>query len=167
MKFYQPGDLWSLTFTDAQRRTVSTLCDVILPDDHLGPAASSLGVPSFIDEWISAPYPEQIADRPVILDGLHWLEAESQKRFKADFSALTVAQQRAICDDICHSPNPNPEFEQAAAFFSKFRDLCAGGYYSTPPGWKAIGYVGNTPMPSFDGPPVEVLKQLGLEQTVN
>ena len=33
------------------------------------PSASSLGVPDFVDEWVSAPYPDQVKDRPIILDG--------------------------------------------------------------------------------------------------
>ena len=41
-----------------------------------------------------------------------------------------------------------------------------GAYYGTPKGWKAIGYVGNMPLPALDGPPQEVLDKLGLEQTV-
>jgi hypothetical protein len=28
---------------------------------------------------------------------------------------------------------------------------------------KDLGYVGNVPLASFDGPPVEVLRRLGLE----
>ncbi len=47
-------------------------------------------------------------------------------------------------------------------FFKLFRDRAAGGCYSTPEGWKAIGYVGNLPMAEFPGPPPEVLKHLGL-----
>ena len=42
------------------------------------------------------------------------------------------------------------------------RNLCAGGYYSTPEGWKAIGYVGNVPLITFDGPPNEVLEKAGV-----
>ena len=53
-----------------------------------------------------------------------------------------------------------------ASFFSRFRSLAAGAYYGTPEGWKAIGYIGNIPLPSFDGPPPEVLAKLGVEQTV-
>ena len=51
-------------------------------------------------------------------------------------------------------------------FFARFRGLAAGAYFATPPGWKAIGYVGNIPLASFAGPPPEVLARLGVEQTV-
>ena len=79
---------------------------------------------------------------------------------------LSRAQQRAICDDICFPPDAKPEFSKAAEFFSRFRSLCAAAYYATPPGWKAIGYVGNVALPTFDGPPEEVLRKLGVTQTV-
>jgi hypothetical protein len=40
-------------------------------------------------------------------------------------------------------------------------------YYAKPEGGKAIGYVGNVPTPTFDGPPKEVLDILGVEETVS
>ena len=163
---HHPGDLWPLTFTAEQRRIVTSLADVILPDDAYGPAASSVGVVEMIDEWISAPYPQQKADRPVILEGLVWLASESEKRFGKSFAELSGEQHRAICDDICFTRAAKPQFRKAAGFFSRFRSLCASAYYATPAGWKAIGYVGNVALSSFDGPPPEVLERLGVTQTV-
>ena len=162
LKEYKPGDVWPLTFTDAQRRTAAALCDVIIPEDSKSPSASALHVHEFIDEWISAPYPDQQKDRPVVLDGLAWLDTEAQKRFSANFSDLVRKQQTLICDDICYTPKAKPEFKKAAQFFKKFRDLTAGGFYTTPEGMKDIGYVGNTPQPEFAGPTPEALKHLGL-----
>ena len=161
-KFYGPGDFWPLTFTAAQRRTAVALCDIIIPADDQSPSASSLGVPDFIDEWISAPYPGHDKDRTTVLDGLAWLDAEAQRRFGRNFTDLVSVQTSAICDDICHVPEAKPELKKAAQFFKKFRELTAGGFYSTKEGMKDIGYVGNVPLASFDGPPPEVLKKLGL-----
>ena len=108
-----------------------------------------------------------LADRPVILDGLAWLEAESGKRFGGKgFADLPAEQKQAICDDVSYAGTAKPEFKKAAHFFSRFRSLCAGAYYATPAGWKAIGYVGNVALPSFDGAPQEVLKMLDVVQTV-
>ena len=162
LKEYKSGDLWPLTMTDAQRTTAAALCDVIIPEDAKSPSASALHVHDFIDEWISSPYPDQQRDRPIVLDGLAWLEAESQKRFQSGFSNLVRKQQTSICDDICYVPNAKPEFRKAAQFFKKFRDLTSGGFYTTPQGMKDIGYVGNVPLDKFEGPPPEVLKKLGL-----
>ncbi|HYP15660.1 MAG TPA: hypothetical protein VEQ65_00505, partial [Opitutus sp.] len=61
-----------------------------------------------------------------------------------------------------YEANAKPEFKQPAAFFARFRDLTAGGFYTTPQGMKDLGYIGNVPLPSFDGPPPELLKKLGL-----
>jgi hypothetical protein len=163
---HKPGDLWPLTFTAAQHKTAGELADVILPRDEYGPAASAVGVVEMIDEWISAPYPQQQGDRPVIIDGLAWLEVEANHRFTRAFTDLTAVQKHAICDDICHGASAKEPFRRGARFFGRFRSLCAGAYYATPAGWKAIGYVGNIPLPSFDGPPPEVLARLGVTQTV-
>lgn len=163
---YRGGEFWPLTMSEAQRLTAAALADVILPADQYGPAASTVGVVEMLDEWVSAPYPTQLADRPLVLEGLAWFEAESMKRFNVEFDGATDEQRRAICDDVCHAPEAKPEFEQAAAYFSRFRSLCAAAYYATPPGWEAIGYVGNVALERFDGPPQEVLEKLGVTQTV-
>ena len=162
LKNYKPGDLWPLTFTEAQRHTVAMLCDVIIPADGKSPAPSTLGVPDFIDEWISAPYPGHDRDRETVVKGLEWLDAESQRRFGRDFSGLIYIQIAAICDDICHVPTAKPELKTAAQFFKRFRDLTAGGFYTTKEGMKDIGYTGNVQLATFEGPPPEVLKKLGL-----
>ena len=163
---YHPGDVWPLTLSVAQRRAVAALADVIIPADKRGPAASAVRVPDFIDEWVSAPYPNHQKDRELIVAGLAWLDAESAKRFVVVFADLKPDQQSAICDDICSIARAKVQFAKPAVFFSRFRGLAGGAYYATPEGWRAIGYVGNIPMPSFDGPPPEVLARLGVEQTV-
>lgn len=166
LKLYKPGDFWALTFTAEQKKTAAALADTIIPKDALGPAASEVGVPAMIDEWISAPYPDQQAHRPIVLDGLEWIEGEAKKRFNKLYAELDEKQQHAICDDIYQPAAATAEFKKAAGFFSLFRSLAAGAYYATPPGWKAIGYVGNVALASFDGPPAEVLEKLGVVQTV-
>src|SRR4051794_30575708 len=132
LKEYKPGDLWPLTFNDAQRRTAAALCDVIIPEDSKSPSASALHVHEFIDEWISAPYPGHDSDKRIVLEGFTWINAEAQKRFSADFADLVRKQQTIICDDICHVPNAKPEFKKGAQFFKKYRDLTSGGFYTTP-----------------------------------
>jgi len=161
-KEWRPGGPWPLTLGIAARLTTVALCDLIIPADDSSPAASSVGVVEFIDEWISAPYPQQRADRAIILPGLIWIEEEAQKRFGKAFPAITEVQRAAIADNICSVGKASAGFATAAQFFARFRDLAAGGFYTTPVGMKAIGYVGNVPLEKFDGPPPEVLKKLGL-----
>jgi hypothetical protein len=153
---------WNRVLTPEELKTVTALSDMIIPADEKSPAASAVGVPDFIDEWVSAPYPAQVGDREVIRAGLVWIDQESSKRFNKGFAELSEEQKAAICDDICSSGKAKPEFKSGAAFFSRMRNLVAGGFYTTPEGWKDLGYIGNVPMATFPGPPPEVLKHLGL-----
>jgi hypothetical protein len=148
--------------TPEQLGTVTALCDVIIPRDGKSPSASAVGVPDFLDEWVSAPYPEQQADRKQLLEGLVWLKSESKKRFEKEFAELSETEKQQICDDICHVPTAKHEFKSAAQFFTKFRNLTAGGFYTTLEGMKDIQYIGNVPLPAFEGPPPEVLAHLKL-----
>ena len=96
------------------------------------------------------------------LDGFKWLDRESAKRFSEPFAALDGARQEAICDDICYAPAAKPRHAKAALFFARYRDLTAGGFYTTPAGRKDLQYVGNMPLARYDGPPIEALKKAGL-----
>ena len=75
LKTYHPGEVWPLTLTAAQRQLAAVLCDLIIPADEHSPSASEVGVVDFIDEWVSAPYPDCQQDRPTVLGGLEWLDA--------------------------------------------------------------------------------------------
>ena len=77
---------------------------------------SARGVVDFIDEWISAPYPQQRADRELILKGLPWLNAEAFRRFRKTFDAASDAQRAAIADDICSAAKSRPELETPVKF---------------------------------------------------
>jgi gluconate 2-dehydrogenase subunit 3-like protein len=151
MKVYAAGDLWPLTLSKEQRATASALCDLIIPADDTSPAASSVGVVDFLDEWISAPYPEHVEDRKTIVDALSKVEGEAQRRFKTPFAKLSAQQMSTIADAIVNEP-----------FFKRYRELTAGGFYTTPVGARDLKYVGNVAMESFDGPTPDVLKRLGL-----
>ncbi len=155
---------WERTMTAAQLKLTAALADIILPRvSERSPSASELKVPDFIDEWISAPYPEQQRSRRIVLEGLAWMDTEAQRRHGQSFVGLTLAESAAVCDDICFLPKVDSRYTQGARFFSHFRSLCLGGYYTTDVGMRDAGYVGNLPMPSFPGPPPEVLKRLGID----
>jgi hypothetical protein len=158
----KPGEFWPLTLTAAQRQLAAVLADIIIPADEHSPGASAVGVVDFIDEWASAPYPTQREDRQTILAGLAWLDEESGRRHGKSFSSLDPLQQAGICDDICSETRAAPEHRAAAHFFALFRDLTAGGFYTTPVGRKDLNYMGNVPMTRFDGPDAELLRTLGL-----
>ncbi len=151
---------WPRVLSDAEKKAVTAFADLLLPKDEFGPAASTAGVPDFIDEWVSAPYDAQEKDRGVIQTGLAWLDGEAKTRFGKVFADTTHDQQTAIVEDIIK--DGTEAHKSAFHFFSLFRGLASGGYFSTQEGWAAIGYVGNKPLAEFPGPPPEVLKHLGL-----
>lgn len=136
-------------------------------------------MPAFIDEWISSPYPlqghdlnlfrrppragpEPPGDRALVLDLLDWMNAEAQRRRGVEFASMVAEDRGSLCDAVCNPARARPEHRALVPAFKRFRDLTVGGYYTTPEGMKAIGYQGNVALRSFDGPPPNVLRQLGL-----
>lgn len=153
---------WDLVLTDDERATLAVLCDVILPADDRSPSASAVGAHDFIDEWVSAPYDGNRNDLVMIRGGLVWLDVESNDRFSAPFRSLSTERHHAICDDICYQETAAPRFRAAARFFDRVRDLTSTAFWTTDEGMADLGFVGNRPMPTFEGPPPEVLEALGL-----
>ncbi|HUD97746.1 MAG TPA: gluconate 2-dehydrogenase subunit 3 family protein [Woeseiaceae bacterium] len=161
---------WSRTMTRAQLRTSTALCDAILPADERSPAASAVGVPDFIDEWISAPYPQQREDRELVLSGLEWLEQESVNRFGPGFAVATEHQKTELMELIATTTDVTPDLADRVEFFQRFRYLAVGAYYTSEAGIADVGYIGNVPIAgSYPGPSDEamahlaaVLEQLGL-----
>ena len=162
LKTYHPGEVWPLTLSAPQRQLAAVLSDLIIPSDEHSGSATSVGVVDFIDEWVSAPYPDCQRARPLVLAGFSWLDAEAARRFGKGFVALDAREQSAICDDICDAARAAPARRDAARFFAVYRDLTAAGFYSTPVGRKDLGYIGNVPLKHFEGPPVELLRKLNL-----
>lgn len=158
---------WSRTMTTAQLETSAALCDFILPADVQSPAASEVGVHDFIDEWVSAPYPQQQRDRQIILGGLEWLERQSRTRFNTSFASAAEADATALLDNIAYADSAAADLGN---FFERFRYLAVGAFYTTEAGTDDIGYIGNVPIGgNYPGPSDEamahlagVLEQLGL-----
>ncbi len=152
---------WPLTLTKAELAACGALCDLILPADGDAPSATSVGVPAFINEWVSAPYPDQQKDRELIVPGLAWLDAESKSRGGGVFAKSGADKQKSIADDIAFKGKVKAGMEKAGEFFARMRSLTMGAYYSTPEGWQVIGYPGNTPGTGpYPGPTPEALEHI-------
>jgi hypothetical protein len=155
---------WSRIMTHEQLQAAAIMADFILPATPDAPSASALGVPDFINEWVSAPYPDQLKHRPIILNGLNGLSWEAQHRHGVGFRDATRAQRIAILQGLQTSADPARH-----GFFKLFRYLVIGAYYTTSPGFKDIGYIGNVARAADPGPSEEVkasveraLQKLGL-----
>jgi Gluconate 2-dehydrogenase subunit 3 len=154
-----PGQYWSRTMTGDQLAAIAQLCDFILPAEGPAPSASALKVHEFIDEWISAPYPDQAKDRLLILDGLGWMNHEASRRANAaSFGAASRPVREAILTDLADATSAGKVAPKD--FYARVRKLVIGAYYTTEAGFKDIGYIGNVPLSSYPGPSPEVLAAL-------
>jgi hypothetical protein len=162
LMIYHAGELWPLTLSAPQRTLAGVLSDLIVPADAHSPSASAAGVVDFIDEWVSAPYADGERDRPLVLEGFTWMDAQARRHGGQSFAQLDAQAQRAICDPICDPARAAAALAKPARFFARYRDLTAGAFYSTPIGRKDLGYIGNVPLQHFEGPPSELLRKLNL-----
>ena len=83
-----PEAPWPLTLTPDQLSLLALLSDIIVPAEGKSPSASAVQVPTVIDEWVSAPYPDQQQDRLTVLSTLAWLDDEAALRFSQPFAPI-------------------------------------------------------------------------------
>ena len=142
---------WPLLMTPHQLELTAVLADLILPGSAAVPAPSAIGVPDFINEWVSAPYPDQLRDRATLFEGIQWLDAEAARRANRGFLELRDQLRQSILNDIGQK-NAKPPFIDQQPFFELLRYLIVGAYYTTPEGFKDLGYIGNVPIANY--PPI-------------
>lgn len=151
---------WPLTLTRHQRGTIDLLGDMILPADNVSPGAGTLGVGAFVDEWISAPYPIQQADRTKVIGGLTWLDAQSKVLHRKPFDAITPPQRAALLNALSVA-TPVAAMAGPVAFMDTLRTLFVLGFYSLPEGKADMGYIGDQATPGeYPGPSREALAHL-------
>ena len=148
-------------FNAREVRTASVLADDIIPRDEKSGSATESGVIEFIDFHMSVPETDD-ATRVQMRGGLRWLDTESKRRFGVGYAAAKADQRHAILDDIAYPDKTTPEFRAGTAFFTRFRDLVAAGFFSSPVGWKDVQYIGNTFNPNWSGCPTAAMQKLGV-----
>jgi gluconate 2-dehydrogenase gamma chain len=145
-------------FTPHEYQTVRVLADLVIPKDQRSGSATDAGVPEFMDFMMT--------DRPQMQEpmrgGLAWLDTECRERFGKDFLDGADAERRAVLDDIAWPARAKPELSQGVAFFNRFRDLTASGFWSSKMGVADLPYIGNVAVPEWKGCPDEQLKKLGV-----
>lgn len=139
---------WPRLLTAAQRATVDLLCDHILPAEGDAPAASALQISELVDEWVSAPYPTQVADRKIILPGLDWVDAEVRARGGRALAKLAPAARDDILAAWTGEGRPGRQ-PAPKDFYTRLRWLTVGAYYTTEAGFAEIGYIGNQALTAF------------------
>ena len=142
---------WSRTLTASQLAALATLCDIVLPAEPPHPSAAAIGVHDFLDEWVSAPYPQMQEDQVLILSGLAALDETMEQTCGVSFVAAGPPHQTNVLDEFCSTDGLRRDFAH------RLIQLICGGYYTTREGLAAIGYVGNVALANFPGPPEEVV----------
>ncbi len=120
--------------TDAQARTLTVICDQIIPKDDY-PSASEAGVLNYIDRQLARHY---CLHQDAYRDGLEQAEAESRKRFGNSLAELAAADQLAVVMDMERDHH---------AFFELVRNHTLESYYGSPrhggnsdeASWKMLG----------------------------
>jgi len=146
-------------FTEHEYEMVKVLADLVIPADERSGSATDAGVHAFMDFMM--------IDRPTMQTpmrgGLRWLDYQCHTRFGQPFLACTDAQRTALLDAIAYPETAAPEMSQGVAFFNRFRDLTASGFWSSKMGMDDLGYVGNVARAEWPGCPPDVLDHLGVQ----
>lgn len=145
-------------FTDAEMKTITILCDIIIPADSRSGSASDAKVPEFIEFIVK----DQPKNQTPMRGGLRWLDIKSFKMFKKSFSDASKSQQLELVDLIAYPDKAKAENMQGVSFFNTMRNLTASGFFTSKTGIEDLNYMGNQPN-AWDGVPDDVLKQYGLE----
>jgi gluconate 2-dehydrogenase gamma chain len=140
-------------FNEVQWRTVSVLCDLIIPADDRTGSATQAGVPEFIDDWIHFRQEQDGNDalRAQIFGGIMWLDSESHRLFDASFTDISLAQQQQILNRIAWPNRVTQQDHRWMLFFSEFRDLTVSGFYSSKMGVADLPYLGNRMVAKWNG----------------
>ena len=148
-------------FTAREWRTVRMLADYVIPRDEKSGSATDAKAPEFVDFMLMD---EETSDasRLAMRGGLAWLDTECRHRFGTSFVGATDAQRRLVLDDIAWPKKAAPGMSTGVAFFTRFRDAIASGFYSSAMGWKDLQYVGNTFNPNWNGCPEAATSKLGV-----
>jgi gluconate 2-dehydrogenase gamma chain len=144
-------------FTPHELKTVTALCDIIIPADEKSGSASQAGVPAFIEFMMK----DQPQHQTPMRGGLMWLDNQSNKRFGKKWIDCPKNQQMELIELIAYPQQAKPDVKQGVAFFNMMRNFTATGFFTSQMGIKDLGYAGNTPN-KWEGVPADVLKQYGL-----
>lgn len=145
-------------FNEHEIATITVLADMIIPADDRSGSASEAGVVEFIDFNVGDQEELQVPIR----GGLAWLDAYCRKQHGTPFVEADREQREQILDVIAWPSKAAPELSAGVAFFNRFRDLVASGFWSSRMGVDDLQYSGNVYVQEWTGCPQEVLERLDI-----
>lgn len=131
--------------------TLQKMSDLIVPADDRSPGALAANAADFID-FLCAATDDM---KRIYTGGLAWLDDEMKRRYDGrDFLHAAPAQQREMLDLIAFRENrdKDPSIVPGIQFFSWARNMVVDAYYTSPIGYKELGYMGNSAMSHFSVP---------------
>lgn len=141
---YQPKALNAHEYATLER-----LSGLILPGDEHSPGAVEAGAAAFIDFLCAAS--DEMLD--IYTGGLAWLDDAMRRSADGqDFLSASPARQTELLDRIAWRKNRSPELNPGIEFFSWARHMVVDAYYTSPIGFKELGYMGNSAMAHFSVP---------------
>ncbi|MEO8192228.1 MAG: gluconate 2-dehydrogenase subunit 3 family protein [Gemmatimonadales bacterium] len=150
-------------FKASEWKTVRMLVDYIIPRDSRSGSATDAKVPEYMDFLLSDKDASENS-KVSMRGGLGWIDFECLERFGTNFVNSTDAQRRQVLDDIAWPKKAKPEHSHGVAFFNRFRDLTASGFFSSKMGWEDVRFVGNVFNPGWNGCPPDAMAKLGVSQ---
>ena len=147
-------------FTTHEWETVRVLVDLIIPRDERSGSATDAGVPEFMDFLMTDGSDQQ---RTAMRGGLAWVDIECRKRFGKALVDCAATERTAVLDSIAWPAKAPPDLTHGVAFFNRFRDLTASGFFSSKMGVEDLQYQGNTFVMEWTGCPPEALAKLGVK----
>jgi hypothetical protein len=161
-KTTQKGPYKPKALTAHEYATLQRLSDLIIPADDHSPGALAAAAADFIDFLCNAS--EEMRD--IYTGGLLWVYETMKDRYAGKrFVEAAPEQQTALLDLIAWRKNASPELNPGIEFFAFCRRMVADAYYSSPIGYKELGFMGNGAMSRFSVPKEAVeyaLKRSGL-----
>lgn len=133
---------------DHEFATVRRLSELIMPADDVSPSAVEAGAPEFID-LLASGNPEL---GRIYTGGLGWLDYEMKRRYGAPFVAAAAGQQTEVLDAIAYRKDAPGDLAPGIEFFDWVRKMVVDAFYTSPIGFKDLGYMGNKGMTTFEVP---------------
>ena len=130
--------------------TLQRLSDLIVPGDERSQGALAAKAADFID-FLCAATDDM---KRIYTGGLAWLDDTMQKRYGKDFLNASAVQQAEMLDLIAYREggDKDPSVRPGIQFFSWARNMVVDAYYTSPIGYKELGYMGNSAMTHFTVP---------------
>lgn len=144
-------------FTKREKKMISIIADIIIPEDEKSGSASDSGVPDFIEFMVKDYQNFQVPMR----GGLMWLEQFSLSTFDLSFIDISHENRLSLIDQIAYPDRADENMKFGVKFFNLIRNLTCTGFFTSKIGIEDLGYVGNRPN-QWDGVPKDVLEKFNL-----